>query len=143
MSEKDASLKNEVWSYFKDMQPVFLATSDNDQPRVRPVTMLKYNDKFWISTGTNDAKIRQIKENNKVEFCLFIKEEKVSGYIRGTCEAIIVQDSETKKLLADNIPFFKEFWKNSDDPNYTLLEIVMKGVEYLKPGSFEATRFTL
>lgn len=143
MNNPDANLEKEVFSCFKNTQPVFLATCDRGQPRVRPVTLIYYNDRFWISTGTSDAKIKQIKENKKVEFCLFLKEDKVSGYIRGTSEAIIVEDSETKKLLADNIPFFKEFWKNPDDPNYTLLEIVIKEIEYLKPGSFKVSKFTL
>jgi general stress protein 26 len=143
MDEKTLNLENEVQSHFKDIQMVFLATADGDQPKVRPVTMLHFNDKFWVGTGTDDAKIKQIKENKKVEFCLFIKEEKASGYIRGQGEAIIVQDKETRKMLAENMPYFKDFWKGSDDPNYTLLEIVIKEIEYLKPGEFKVEKLTL
>lgn len=101
MNEKNISLKDKVWGHFKDIQAVFLATADGDQPKVRPVTLLYYNDRLWIGTGTNAAKIKQIKENKKVEFCLFIEEEEKSGYIRATSEALIVHDNETRKLLAE------------------------------------------
>lgn len=136
-------IKKEVWGYFQKMQPVFLATCDMGQPRVRPVTLIHFNNKFWIGTGTDDAKIKQIKGNNKVEFCLFITQEKNSGYIRGISTANIVVDSEIKKQLSEQMPFFKEFWKNPDDPNYTLLEIVIKEIEYLKPGVYKASRLTV
>jgi len=66
-----------------------------------------------------------------------------SGYIRGAGSANVIEDKETKKLLADNIPFFKEFWKTPDDPNFALLEIIIKGIEYLKPGEFSVERFSL
>jgi len=137
------NLKNELCGHFKKMQAVFLATADGDQPKVRPVTLLYYNDRFWIGTGTNAAKIKQIKENKKVEFCLFMKEEKVNGYIRATGEAVIVHDNEIRKLLAENMPYFRNFWKSPDDPNYTLLELVVKEVEYLKPGGLKVEKLTL
>ncbi|MGB3479491.1 MAG: pyridoxamine 5'-phosphate oxidase family protein [bacterium] len=137
------NLKNEIWAYFKDMPAVFFATVDGDQPKVRPVTLLHFNGRFWIGTGTNAAKIKQIKENKKVEFCLFIEEEKKSGYIRATSEALIVHDNETRKLLAENMPYFRTFWKSPDDPNYTLLEFVVKEIEYLKPGTFKVEKISV
>jgi len=139
----ETNLKKEVWGHFQNMQQVFLATDEGTQPRVRPVTLIHFNDKFWITTSTNSAKIKQIKDNKNYEFCLLLKEGDNSGYIRGSGEANIVQDKDTKKLLADNTPFFKNFWKDADDPNYTLLEIVIKNVEYLKPGVFDVSRFTV
>ena len=143
MNERNANLQKEVWSHFQDIQPVFFATCDKDQPRIRPITFIHFNDKFWVSTGTNSAKIEQIKNNKNIEFCLMFKEGEDNGYIRGVGEANIVQDKDTKKLLSENIPFFKNYWKDADDPNYTLLEIVIKEIEYLKPGVFNAERFTL
>lgn len=143
MDEKNTNLKNEVWGYFQKIQTIFLATCDKGQPRVRPVTLIHFNDKFWILTGTNAAKIKQIRDNSNIEFCLLLKKGDNSGYIRGVGEAIIVQDMETKRLLATNISFFKNYWKDADDPNYTLLEIVIKDIEYLKPGVFDAEKFSL
>lgn len=134
MNEKNAKLKNEVWGHFQKMQPIFLATSEGHQPRVRPVTLVHFNDKFWVATSTSAAKIKQIKENKNIEFCLLLKKDEYSGYIRGAGEANIIQDKGTKRMLADNISFFKNYWKDADDPDYTLLNIVIKKIAYLKPG---------
>jgi len=42
----------EVWSQFEDFQHVFLATMEGDQPRVRPVTLINFDGKFWVTTDT-------------------------------------------------------------------------------------------
>jgi uncharacterized pyridoxamine 5'-phosphate oxidase family protein len=143
MDKKDEGLKKEVWAYFEEFQTVYFTTCDGNQPRVRPVSLIHFQDKFWVATGTQNAKVRQIHENNNIEFCMLLESGGNSGYIRGAGKAVTVKGKETKKLLADNMPFFKEFWKDADDPNYTLYEIVVKEVEYLKPGVFEVKRFPL
>ncbi|UCC11165.1 MAG: pyridoxamine 5'-phosphate oxidase family protein [candidate division WOR-3 bacterium] len=141
-SSKD-DLKNKVWAHFKNMQNVFLATGDADQPKVRPVTMLYYNDRFWVGTGTEDAKIRQIEQNRKIEFCLLIKGENTTGYIRGTGRAVIIEDAATRKLLADAMPYFKDFWKDPADPRFTLLEVIIEQLEYMEPGKIAVERFSI
>lgn len=143
MNERNANLKKEVWSHFENIQLVFFATCDKNQPRIRPITFMHFNDKFWVSTETNSAKIEQIKNNKNIEFCLMFKEGEDNGYVRGVGEANIVQDKDTKKLLSEKIPFFKDCWKDADDPNYTLLEIVIKEIKYMKPRAFNEERFTL
>jgi len=54
MNGKFDNLKEKVWGHFKDYQHVFLATSEENQPRVRPVTLVCLDRKFWILTGTNN-----------------------------------------------------------------------------------------
>ena len=51
-------IKKEVWQGLKDTQCVYLATGEADQPRVRPITLLNLDEKFWIATGTRSAKAR-------------------------------------------------------------------------------------
>jgi uncharacterized pyridoxamine 5'-phosphate oxidase family protein len=136
-------MKKEVWGHFKKMQNVFLATCDKAQPRVRPVTLIHHDKKCWVGTGTGDAKVGQIRDNEKVEFCLFLRDEKSSGYIRACAQAVIVENSEIRKTLSEQMPYFKEFWKSPDDPAYTLLQLVIKEIEYMKPGLIKVERFTV
>lgn len=143
MKGSSADIKNKVWSYFKNMQNVLLATAEKDQPAVRPVTMLYYDDRFWVGTGTGDAKMKHIQQNKKVEFCMLIKGENDTGYIRGSGIADIVEDAATRKLLADNMPYFKYFWKSPDDPRFTLLHIIIQRVEYMEPGKITVKRFSV
>jgi uncharacterized pyridoxamine 5'-phosphate oxidase family protein len=129
-------VKKEIWKWFKNMQVIYLATVQGTKPQVRPVTMVRVKNKFWVLTGARDAKIRQIKKNNRVQFCLSIKRGKYSGSIRADCRARIVKDRKTRRYVAAQVPFFKHFWKTPDDPTFALLEMVMKQVEYARPGAF-------
>jgi len=137
-------IKKEVWSYFKNIQTVFLATSDDEQPRVRPVTMVHFNEKLWVGTSTGCAKVKQLRRNNKAEFCLYIEQgEQKQGYVRGLCSVDIVEDEELKKQLAGQMPYFKYFWKGYDDPKYTLLQFRLKEIEFLNPGTFKIKKISL
>jgi len=136
-------IKKEVWNNFEKFQPVYLATTDGEKPKVRPVTLAYLNSKFWIFTGTNDAKIKQIKTNPKIEFCFLFKKGENSGYVRGNGIAIITQDPKIKEQMANKCTYFNQYWESSDDPNYTLLELEIDEIEYLKPGEILAQKYKL
>lgn len=74
MPEKINELKEEVWRHFKDFQYVFLATVEGNQSRVRPVTLIYFDKRFWITTDTESAKVKQIQGDPNIEFvCIFRK----------------------------------------------------------------------
>ncbi len=143
MSGEFKKFKAEALRHFMDSQHVFLATEEKDQPRVRPVTLVNFDQRFWVLTGTNNAKVKQIQKNPKIEFCLLLEEGKNRGYIRATGLAKITRDRETKVKVAKHCNFFSEFWKSPDDPNYTLLELELGEIEYLKPNEIKTRKFKL
>lgn len=143
MNGKSNDLKKEVWEHFKNHQYVFLATSEGDQPKVRPVTLVYLNGRFWILTGTRNAKTTQIQKNPKIEFCLLFQDGENRGYIRATAVARIIQNRETKVKIAEHTDFFNEFWNDPDDPNYTLMELCPSEIEYLRPKEMAVQRFAL
>jgi len=136
----DNKLKQEIWSYFKPMQKVYFATSQDNKPSVRPLSLIFHKNKFWIATGSGDAKIKQIESNNKVEFCLFISDDKNGGYIRGSGQANIVVDEELRKMIFEAVPFIKMFWDDPADKGFTLLDICLSNIEYMKPGEMIAKK---
>jgi general stress protein 26 len=143
MSDELKDVKAEVWRRFKDYPHIFLATQENDQPRVRLVTLVNVDQRFWILTGTRSAKVKQIRENPKIEFCLLFEEGEHNGYIRAAGLAKIIGDRETKVNVAKNCDFFSKHWKNLDDPNYTLLELKLDEIEYLRPNANAVRKFRL
>jgi uncharacterized pyridoxamine 5'-phosphate oxidase family protein len=98
------NLKREVWRNFGEQQHVFLATIEADQPRVRPVTLIHLLDKLFVATSSNDAKVKQIKQNPKTEFCLLLERGEQKGTIRAECIAKIVADKKTKAHLYEKPP---------------------------------------
>lgn len=141
MARSIDEIRQEVWDRLKDTQCVYLATVEEDQPRVRPVTLLDLEEKFWIATGTRSAKARQMRRNPNVEFCLPLSDECGIGYIRVSGVAAVVNDRETLARIGGQIPFLTEHWSGADDPNLCLLRITRVEVEYLRPGEEEATTF--
>lgn len=131
-------IKKEVLSIFKDYQTVFLATSKGTQPFVRPVTLMYFNKKFLVLTGTTTAKVKQIQKNPKIEFCLFLPKKDGNDYIRLVGKAKIIKDKKTKTLLAKRCDFFDKYWKGFDDPEYTLIGIHPAEIEYLRQGDSQA-----
>ena len=123
----------EAWSRFKDFQHVFLATMEGDHPRVRPVTLIHFGKRFWVTTDTPSAKVKQIEKNPKVEFCLLFKEGDKDCCLRVAGLTKIVKDREMKAKIAGYCDFFSEHWESVDDPNYTLLEICPTEIEIVKP----------
>jgi len=143
MSDKLKDFKAEIWKRFKDYPHIFLGTQEDDQPRIRPVTLVDFNQKLWILTGTHSTKVRQLRENPKVEFCLLFNEGTHYGYIRATASAKIITDKETKTRVAEQCDFFSNHWKSFDDPSYTLLELQLNEIEYLRPKESAVKKFKL
>jgi general stress protein 26 len=143
MSDEFKDFKAEIWRRFKDYPHIFLATQENDQPRVRLVTLVNFDQRFWILTGTRSAKVKQIRENPKIEFCLLFEEGEHHGYIRTAGFAKIISDRETKVKVAKHCDFFSEHWESLDDPNYTLLELKLNEIEYLRPKESTVRKFKL
>jgi general stress protein 26 len=129
----DLNVLKKAWSRIEGFQHVFLATDDNGHPRVRPVTLISFEKRLWIATDTKSAKVKQIRKNPKLEFSFAFKEKDQDCCLRVLGIAKIVNEKAIKTKLAAHLPFFKEHWKDVDDPNYTLLEIRPREVECVTP----------
>jgi general stress protein 26 len=141
MSKTLAEIKAEVWAHFQPGQCVYLATAEGDQPRVRPVTLLNLEEKFWIATSPRSAKSRQILRNPNVEFCYPLSADCGNGYIRVSGIATLVRDSEVIERIGNQIPFLTEYWSGTQDPDFCLIRITRVEIEYLEPGAMTPHTF--
>lgn len=140
MTRTDTKLRKEILHRFKFSQTIFLSTCSGKKPKVRPVTLIYLKKKFWVSTGSKDAKVKQIKKNKNFEFCLFLETRKYLGYIRGSGRAVLIKDLKTRKSFVDNIEFPEEYRKDASDPGFALIRLDIKEIEYKKPGGMEVKR---
>lgn len=144
MAEVDQALLSDLWASFKDYQTVCLATVDGAQPRVRPVTLARLEGRFWVLTGTGNAKVQQLKGNSRFEFCLLLKDEHdQQGYVRAQGMANIITDMGIKRRLANRCAYFGRYWHGPNDPTFTLLALELEGFELLKPGELKARKSRL
>jgi len=141
MNASLSEVREQVWNHFQPSQCVYLGTVEADQPRVRPVTLLNVDEKFWIATGARSAKARQMRRNPNVEFCLPLSAECGNGYIRISGVSSAITDLGVKRQIAASIPFLTEYWSGHDDPGFSLFRVTRVEVEYLAPGEMEAHTF--
>ena len=135
MSKTLDEIKTDVWAHFQPGQCVYLATAEGDQPRVRPITLLNLEEKFWIATSPRSAKSRQILRNPNVEFCYPLSTDCNTGYIRVSGIATITRDADVIERIGNQIPFLTEHWTGTQDPNFCLIRITRVDLAYLEPGA--------
>ena len=109
----------EVVKFLKDAGAYFLATVDNDQPRVRPFgTANIFEGKLYIQTGKSKDCSKQIQKNGKVEICAMDKSGSKWIRVAGT----LVRDDrrEPKVDMLEHYPELKSMYSPDDDNTETL-----------------------
>ncbi|MDR1879435.1 MAG: pyridoxamine 5'-phosphate oxidase family protein [Tannerellaceae bacterium] len=123
----------EVHDFLKKCGHYFIATTEGDQPRVRPFgTVHIFEGKLYIQTGKAKKVAKQIKANPKIEICAF---NGADQWIR--IQAVAVEDDrrEAKESMLEAYPSLKGMY-SADDDN-TLVLYLKDVVAYLSSFSAE------
>ncbi len=106
-----------VYDFLKKCNIYYLATTEGDQPRVRPFgTVDLFEDKIYIQTGKSKDVSKQIAENPKVEICAFDGKK----WLRIAAEAVNDDRVEAKAHMLDNYPDLKSMYDAEDDNTQVL-----------------------
>ena len=101
-----------VYDFLKKAEVYYLATVENDQPRVRPFgTVNEFEGKLYIQTGKVKPVSRQIAANPKAEICAF----KDGAWIRIACELVEDNRVEAKTSMLDAYPNLRGMYDENDD----------------------------
>ena len=119
---------SEVWQHFEARGLAHLSTIDGSQARVRMMALTPHKQKLWLVTRTGDDKVDQIRMNSKVEFTYAVPGKERTGCLRATAEAIIVEDQGTRDDVVSAIPWFANYWKSSEDPDFTHIRLDLKKI---------------
>lgn len=107
----------EVQEFLKECGVYYLATTEGDQPRVRPFgTAEIFEDHLYIQTGKSKNVSKQIEKNPKVELCGF----KDGKWIRVTGKLVRDDRVEAKKNMLDKNPNLRGMY-DENDPNTEVL----------------------
>ena len=102
-----------VEQFLKEAGTYYLATTDGDQPRVRPFgTIHIYEDKLYIQTGKVKDVSKQIHANPKVEICAF----KDGEWLRVAGELVEDDRREARQSMLDAYPSLQQMY-SADDGN--------------------------
>ena len=117
----------EVYEFLKSCGTFYIATIDNDKPRVRPFGVVNiFEDKLYIQTGKSKNVSKQIQINPNVEICGF----KDGIWLR--LEGQLVRDDrrEAKESMLDANPMLKSMYSADDDNTEVLYFKNGKGTFY-------------
>jgi len=135
---------NDVESWFRFQQVVYLATAEGDQPRVRPVSLINVGERFYVITGARggvDAeKLKQIRANPKVEYYMPLERDGSNGFIRGEGTASVVDDAAARERLHREVGWARDYFPSVDHPDYVLMEIVHTCYGFREPGTAEIVK---
>lgn len=102
----------EVYDFIKKCGTYYLATVEEDQPRVRPFgTIDIFEDKLYIQTGKVKEVSKQIQANAKVELCAFAD----GVWIRVAGKLVRDDRIEAKKHMLDAYPNLQAMYSAEDD----------------------------
>ena len=119
-----------IVDFLDEAKTYYLATTDGDQPRVRPFgTALLYDGKLYIQTGKVKEVSKQLAINPKAEICAFNK----GTWVRISGELVNDDNRDVMVAMLEKMPELKSMY-SPDDGNMQVL--------YFKNGSAVFSSFT-
>ncbi|GHU67562.1 hypothetical protein FACS189413_02560 [Bacteroidia bacterium] len=106
-----------VYDFLKQAGTYFIATTEGDQPRVRPFgTVNIFEDKLYIQTGRSKNVGQQILANPKIEICALVGSE----WLRVEATALEDARTEAKESMLDAYPSLKKMYSATDSNTLVL-----------------------
>ena len=106
-----------VCEFLQKAHTFYVATTEGDQPRVRPFGIAHIIDgKLCIMTGKKKPVSKQIAENPKVEICACVD----AKWVRIAGELAEMDSDKARQKMLDAYPFMKKNYA-ADDGNMQLL----------------------
>lgn len=117
-----------LWEIVEESEVVLLVTVGEGYPRMRPMTVVAYEDdgSLWFATSKSSRKVEEIGKDPHATACFLNLEGGAYAQVFG--EAELVDDPELKKELWDED--WSEYWEGPEDPDYVLLALRGKRAEY-------------
>ncbi len=100
-----------VYEFLKEAGTYYLATTEGDQPRVRPFgTVNIFEGKLYIQTGKVKPVSKQLRVNPKAEICAF----KDGTWLRVSGELVEDDRVEARKSMLDTYPNLRAMYNEND-----------------------------
>ena len=106
-----------VCQFLEESGTYYLATTEGDQPRVRPFgTVMVYEGRLYIQTGKAKNVSRQLSANPKAEICAF----KDGRWLRVSGELVNDDRLEVKSAMLDKYPSLRAMYDPADSNTQVL-----------------------
>ena len=108
----------------------FLATTDGNQPRVRPVSPVRVDGfTVYIANLKSYGKTREIEQNPQVELCYLSDQH---NHVRITWRAEILTDESVMQEIWQGNPLLRRYLGSPDNPELIIYKIVPNRVRFMR-----------
>lgn len=108
-----------VYEFLADAKTYYLATVENDQPRVRIYgTYLLFEDNLYIMAFRRTNAVEQLKSNPKAEIATFNK----GNLLRLTCKLTEDDRQEVRDAMAEKMPSLKDV-AGEKNQNFVMMKV--------------------
>ncbi|MCS7240305.1 MAG: pyridoxamine 5'-phosphate oxidase family protein [Candidatus Bipolaricaulota bacterium] len=123
-----AEAEEKLWEIVEESEIALLITLANGYPRVRPMTLIAYEEEggVWFATSKSSRKVEEIGRNPNVTVCFLDLEG--SAYAQLFGKANVIEDRAIKEEFWDED--WEEYWEGPDDPDYVLIHVQVSKAEY-------------
>ncbi len=105
--------------FIKKCGVFYIATVEDDQPRVRPFgAVMEWDGKIYLCTGKAKPVYQQITKNPKIEICCTSPDG--GSWLRLSAEAVPDERREAKSAFLDASPSLRSMY-SEDDGNFAVL----------------------
>ena len=126
-------LLEEIYEFMVKDVLMYFATIEDNQPRVRIMSLIPFNSKWWTTTKTPRSKVNQIQKNENFEFSFSLKQGDNIGSLRARGKALITEDLEIKKKVSEEITWFDTYWTSYKDPLFCLIQLDIEKIIVQSP----------
>jgi uncharacterized pyridoxamine 5'-phosphate oxidase family protein len=136
--EKNAM--TEVCDFLKHCGVYYIATTEGDQPRVRPFgTSVIFEERLYIQTGKRKEVAKQMLHNPKIEICAY--DAAAGTWLRIAATVIPDERREAKLFMLDAYPMLKSMYSPDDDNTLVLYLTEATATFYSFGGEPRVVRF--
>jgi pyridoxamine 5'-phosphate oxidase len=98
--------KAEIIEFLNANPTCYLATSENNKPRVRALRMVRADEKgLLFQTVDGKSLPKQLKKNPQVEICFYSAEKNTQIRVAG--KATLIEDTNLQEEILEQRPFLK------------------------------------
>ncbi len=102
---------NPIAQFLADSKTFYLATVENDQPRVRPFgAVAEWDGKIYLSTNNKKDVFRQVLKNPKVEISGMVGEK----WIRLSGKVAVDARTEAREAMLQANPMLRDMYRADD-----------------------------
>lgn len=123
-----AEAEEKLWEIVEESEIALLITLADGYPRVRPMTLVAYEEEggVWFATSKASRKVEEIGKNPNVTVCFLNLEGSAYAQLFGKAE--VIEDRAVKEEFWDED--WEEYWEGPEDPDYVLIHVQVSKAEY-------------